>query len=472
MELQAPPGYDVEGPLDSGGRTWRARQQATGRVVLLRQVPLPPEPTTRDGVRRAAARVAGLSSRHLLPLHTVITTAEGLVLVHDYPAGGTLRQLLGTRQRLPAGEVVTIGVALADAVAEVHAAGLSHGALDEDSVHLGLDGTPLLAGVGLSAGADRSGAADDARALIALCERALGGGPRDADGPAGTPLRAALAAAGQRVDADLGGLSAALRKAAPAVPIRLGAAEHHSREAAEGSVEQPVPERGQPPPEHAPPSGRMSLRGRVRAGPSPRRRHVLVVAGSAIAILLAAVALGVAWGHRSGGPAAAALPTRSLAADPATGRAAPSRAAPSAPGATVSPSVAAAGVRPGPSWRAVLGGLDRARAAAFRAADPAGVARADAPGSAALRRDRAAVAELRRRGARPRGLRWDVLDVTVERAGPPGVTLRVTDRMPAYDLVDVEGRVLVSRPARRETVWRVTLLPAPSGWRLATVAAA
>ena len=54
-------------------------------------------------------------------MQTVITTADALVLVHDYPAGGTLVGLLAERGRLSAGEVVTLGTSVAGALEAVRA---------------------------------------------------------------------------------------------------------------------------------------------------------------------------------------------------------------------------------------------------------------------------------------------------------------------------------------------------------------
>jgi len=480
MDLQGLPGYDVAGPRDPSGQTWRARQQANGRAVLLLAVPLPPDPAARDAVRRAAARVGGLSSPYLLPLHTVVTTAEGLVLVHDYPAGGTLTSLLAARQSLAAGEVVTLGLALAGALAEVHGAGLAHGALEEDSVHLGLDGTPLLAGVGLSGGSAR--ADGDVRALAALCQRALGAGADGAGGGATAPVRKALTALAKRADVDLAALSAALRTA-PAVAIRLAGPEVDGDESSRPAVVSDGRRSDGRRSEGRPASGSVSLRDRIGVVPAAPRRRVVAMVGAAIAVLFAAAMAGIAWGHRSGGPTAVPLPARSLP----TGRLPSALASASASGpsaaalgaASSTPSTrrtsaprSASTLRSGPSWRAVLTGLDRQRAAALSAADASGPARFDAPGSTALRRDAAVIMELRRRGAHARGLRWDVVDVTVDSAGPPGVTLRVTDRMTAYDLLDAGGRRLASRPARGEAVWRVTLVPGKHGWQVTEVAAA
>ena len=486
------PGYDVEAALSVNETTWRARRDADGRTVLLRWVALPTDSGAADAVRRTAARVAGLSAESLLPLQTVITTADALVLVHDYPAGGTLVGLLAERGRLSAGEVVTLGTSVAGALEAVHAAGLAHGSLTDRSIYFGLAGTPLLTDVGLVS----TGDTNDLAALANVCRQALGGGRWRGVGP-GASLAAVLDELARRAEGGAEGgaveFAAALRGVAPAVAIRLSpplAAEPAERSAGPGAPETATglqavtstrSESVAPPiTETAPstPGARSTGRWRPHLG----RR---VVGGlSLLAALLGATALGVYWARVGAAPTAAALPTRSLGATPPpsseqarTSSPAPSRSPTDSERASVSTAVPRPAT-PGPgkpaasaSWREVMTSLDRRRGAALAAADRRGLAAADAVGSAALRADLRAVAELSRRGAHPEGLSWEVLDVAVASAGPPGVTLRVTDRMSAYRIVASDGALLTSRPARGPTVWRVQLLPTSGAWRVAQVAA-
>lgn len=517
------PGYDVVGAVGDVPGAWRARRQADGRTVLLR---VPNDAVPPDGVdrlvdlRRGLARVGALSADSLLPLHTVITTDEGPVVVYDYPAGGPLRSLLVARGRLTVGEVVTLGSGLADALAQVHQAGLSHGGLSEESVYLGLDGTPLLADVGLGGGRPEQ----DLPALVVLCRRALGDVRRAGPGPAAGVL-AVLAATEKRSGIDAAGFGSALRAAAPAVPIRLTSAVPPAGEAPARPTLDGVPgdsgevedadvaadhPRAADAPDVGPPGSRRLLRNglpssgaasrrtrfrredRAQRGRAPARRSNRATVLSAIAVvlaLLAAVGLGVQWARVSGSHPSAALPPRPgpAAATPArtaTRSPSPNIAArsPSSPvtGPTTSastrrsisrPPTPSATPVPGVSWLAVVQKLDERRAAAFAAADAAALVAVDAPSSPALRVDQQAAAELRRRGAHARGLRWEVVRVAVDSTGPPGVVLRVTDRMSAHELVGSDGTVLASRPARAQTEWRVTLLPAAGGWRFSQTAA-
>jgi eukaryotic-like serine/threonine-protein kinase len=516
------PGYEVDGAVSDGGQTWRARRGADGRTVLLRLVVPPVEPAALDDVRRAMARVGGLAADSLLSLHTVVTTDRGLVLVYDYPAGGPLTALLTARSRLTVGETVTLGTGLADALSVVHQAGLCHGQLGESSVYLGLDGTPLLADVGLIHGRPT----EDLRALAGLCRRALSGGRRMGLGPA-AGLMAILTAMEKEPPGDAVDLSAALRGAAPRVPIRLGAAASPAVAESASTAELPIDRgAGGREPQSAAEDGRLpsagpgdndaasvadvggpsgrdlsvsrrSLRSRRPASGSaskrPRRRGAavavhrgraplrsrlgrrLLTGVAVVAGLLLAVMVGVQWARLGGSPTAVTLPARPATAPTspttATATSAATRSPTSPPPAPRPPSSPAT-ARPVSSWRAILGVLDQRRAAAFAAADPAALATVDAPSSPALRADRQLATELRQRGARARGLQWEISRAAVDSAGPPAVVLRVTDRMSAHDLVAANGAILHSQPARGEARWRVTLLPGSGGWRIAEIAAA
>ncbi|MEZ5115461.1 MAG: hypothetical protein R2737_04255 [Candidatus Nanopelagicales bacterium] len=151
---------------------------------------------------------------------------------------------------------------------------------------------------------------------------------------------------------------------------------------------------------------------------------------------------------------------------------APTTVAPATPLTTVAPTAATtAAVSTAPSrageWRAVLEELDRARLAAFAAADPTLLSGADAPGSPAWDRDRTAVQDLARRGLSVAGLSTRLLRVSPVRSGvgTDRVLLEVRDRRSAYALVDELGTPVVRRPAGPPRAWRVTLVRTGDGWR-------
>ncbi|HEY5076799.1 MAG TPA: protein kinase, partial [Acidimicrobiia bacterium] len=125
------PGYDIEELLGFGGsgEVWRAREVASGDRVALKRLRAAnsTEPLAVERLQREAALLATVSHEHIVRLRSVVPTDDGLVLVLDYAEGGSLAAVLAARGRLSAGEVVTIGAPLAQALADVHARGLVHG---------------------------------------------------------------------------------------------------------------------------------------------------------------------------------------------------------------------------------------------------------------------------------------------------------------------------------------------------------
>ncbi|MFL6136480.1 MAG: serine/threonine-protein kinase, partial [Frankiaceae bacterium] len=195
-------GYEVEELIGIGatGEVWRGRELASGRLVALKRLTgagSGGQPEGRDRLRREAALLAGVTSPHLVRLRTVVTTGDGLVLVLDLATGGSLASLLGVRRTLPAGEVVAVAAPVAEALADVHAAGIVHGDVSPANVLLTADGRPLLSDLGVArmvheraaaavtiryadpavlAGGDVDPAAD-VYALAAVCHAALTGAP-------------------------------------------------------------------------------------------------------------------------------------------------------------------------------------------------------------------------------------------------------------------------------------------------------
>jgi serine/threonine protein kinase len=171
-------GYRVEELVGSGGcgEVWRARDVLTGRLVALKRLHHDGPPAERDRLRREAAVLAGLSSPHIVRLLTVLTSAQGLVLVLEFQGGGSLASLLRARPRLAPGEVVTIAAPLASALAEVHATGLVHGDVSPANLLFAADGRPVR---------PRRGAADPG----GRCLRAGGGLLRGLDRAAAVPWR-------------------------------------------------------------------------------------------------------------------------------------------------------------------------------------------------------------------------------------------------------------------------------------------
>lgn len=410
------PGHEVLELLGYGatGEVWRARRGA--ELVVLRRLAEADREALAE-VRRQATVVRSLTSRHLVRLKTLTRAQGDEVLVLDHAACGSLEALLAARGTLTPGEVVTVLAPLAEALGAAHDHGLRHRRLRASRVLFSAEGMPLLDGLGLDPLHDPAdsldptgvlGPAADVWALGALGHRMLTGadpGPAP-EWPATAPLPL-VAALGTALDPD---------------PLaRPGAADLAAALLASCPA---APVGGLPEPVVLPAPASRQLPRRV---PKP-----VLGAVAAVAALLAVVALGWTWGARS------APATASVTAVPT-------------------------------DWSAVVRQLDRERSAAFATGDAARLRQLYPGGSALLRDDLAALADLRRRGARARGLLHVVLDVRPVAVGQGRAELQVRESLSAYTLVDAGGRVLERHTAGPAVDLVMTLAGAARTWRIVLV---
>jgi hypothetical protein len=193
-------------------------------------------------------------------------------------------------------------------------------------------------------------------------------------------------------------------------------------------------------PDPSAPSPAGSTQGSPAAADGARRRRVLLAAGAAGVLAVAAVG---GWlSARSGSVQLASVEA-----------------------ATPRPSV-------GPSWPAILDALDRTRAAAFAAGDPARLTAVYAPGSSLLGADRAAIARLGSAGRRARGVRHTIRDVAPISQDGRTAVLQVVDVLAAYDIVDASGQLVQRTPARSARTFVVRIVNTPAGWRLQEIRSA
>ncbi len=472
----------------SGGEVWLARERATGLPVALKRLRPGADLAARDRLRREAAVLAGVDHPHVVRLRSVHGDGDALVLVLDLAAGGSLARLLATRRRLAPGEVVTIAVPLAQALAAVHAQGLVHGDVTPANVLFAADGRPLLSDLGVArllgtgpgeVGGTRGyldpavlagaapGPASDVHGLAATCLAALTGLPpydeqgRRLDPPDGTHpgLRAILEAALAPDPADrptAEAMAVAVFDAAAAEPVRF---DRRGVVPGEGLVHRPVTGPVVAPPTHqvgtgprAPdePSAAASRARRRLRSPVPRLRGrgAVAVASAGVALTLAAVT-GIAWAGADEVPRAAGIGGR--------GSTSPSQPATVPVQVPVPPSAAT-------GWASTLGALDQARSAAFARGDPAGLRAVYAPGAPALHRDQRVLARLTGAGLRAEGLRLTATSVAAADRSEGRVWLAVTDVMPPYRLVDAGGAVVAERPGRGARSWTVVLARAGGRW--------
>lgn len=149
------PGYELGEELGRGacGRVWSARRRRDGLRCAVKVVA--PLDGDLDQAVREAAVLERVRHEHVLRLYDVLPLpgADGatdrLALVLELADGGSLAQVVGSRGHLTAGEVVTVLAPLARALGDLHAAGLSHGDLAPGNVLFGLDGKPRLSDLGV-----------------------------------------------------------------------------------------------------------------------------------------------------------------------------------------------------------------------------------------------------------------------------------------------------------------------------------
>lgn len=498
------PGLRLDRWLGSGahGVVWSALDPGTGETVAVKLCPRSSGRRDREAAARLAQEMALLrriDHPHVIRLRRVLDLPDGSrALVLDHAEGGSLRQVVGARGPLRPGEIVTVVVPIAQALAELHDLGLVHGDLNPGNVLFTADGRPLLADFGLSevhraepvggrtwdrpdpeagpeadpeAGPDDSGLdpgagpVRDVRGLGALVWFALTG---SAPGASLGPVPAGEAAelrelAAACLDGESGEWPTAVDVAhrawriAPALPVGLrsvpapdaGAAgpelpwgvgdqlSRRIRGAAAGS--DPSPAAGSP-------GLPASPWRRVHAGRRPVVAAALLVLGLAVASV---------WGLRVVRP-----PARPEAA----ARQVPPGASPAAVATTISSAPADEG-----EWRRVLADLARGRAEAFRTASTGALAAVDEPGSPAMAADAGLVSRLRSAGLHLEGVAFTIRDVQVVTGHP--VTVRARVSTSAHRQVRTDGAVIARVPGPAERWVRLVLVPGPSGtgWRVRAV---
>ncbi|WP_162801967.1 serine/threonine-protein kinase [Ornithinimicrobium murale] len=156
MDVPSIPGYDVLSRIGTGGsaQVWRARRAADDLHVALKVVPTGPDRVSP--ALREAGILARVRHQHVIHLYDVVPVPgpdrrpAGVALAMELAEGGSLAEVLGARDHLTPGELVTVCSPLATALAELHRAGVVHGDLAPGNVLFHADGMPLLADLGVS----------------------------------------------------------------------------------------------------------------------------------------------------------------------------------------------------------------------------------------------------------------------------------------------------------------------------------
>src|SRR5436190_1465984 len=133
--------YTLEGEIGRGGMgvVFNARDERLKRQVAIKV--LPPELAFREEIRlrfvREADTAARLSHPHIVPIHSVGESPDGLVyFVMAYVDGESLGAKLKRRGRLPPDESRRIMQETADALGAAHAFGIIHRDVKPDNILL------------------------------------------------------------------------------------------------------------------------------------------------------------------------------------------------------------------------------------------------------------------------------------------------------------------------------------------------
>ncbi|MBT1002119.1 protein kinase [Paenarthrobacter sp. DKR-5] len=472
------------------------------------------EASAQADLRREVRLLGRYEHPHLVRVHDALALpgAHGCGLLMDYAAGGSLGALLAARGRLGVGETVTVLPPLLQALAFLHADGVTHADVAPGNVLFTAEGKPLLADLGLARivgearGAGRAGTpgftdpAGAGRGLRLAPEAdvyaaaALGWTCLAGTAPPEAAVRPPLPVIAPAVPAELAAaleagldpdpasrpsaaeLAHAVYRSARAEPLDLSAAVHESvlpelltREQAAAPRRPHRRRRSTPPgPRRIARRGRLSARpggppgtrrgaGRS-AGPGARRSALPVLLGAAVVLALGALAaVGL---HLPGGGSAA--PAAAARTEPAAVTDAP----PATPGDAGIPAEVRARLAAADPATA-LTGLAWLRAYALRTGRPELLAEVNASGSPAAVRDSALAARLG--GHLFAGLGITVSGVSAAPASGGRSDVTATAVTSGFTERDRLGGALRMQPAA--TVQRLTLVLRNDGgrWRIEDV---
>jgi hypothetical protein len=125
--------YELEAEIGRGGFAvvWRARDRKLGRTVAVKRL-LPEAAQGAGGAQtvqrfeREAQAIATLNHRNIVQVFDSDTDADGRYIVMEYVSGGTLRDYLKERRKLPVAEAVALAMGLCRGLAAAHRQGLVH----------------------------------------------------------------------------------------------------------------------------------------------------------------------------------------------------------------------------------------------------------------------------------------------------------------------------------------------------------
>ncbi len=139
------------------GTVWAAHDELLRRRVALKKIDIPRNvtPSVAEDLRRRTLRearaVAALSSHHVVTLYDIVAATDtGPVLVLELVDGTSLARILADRGPLAPGVAATVGVAVATALLEAHALGITHRDVKPSNILITRQGLVKLSDFGIA----------------------------------------------------------------------------------------------------------------------------------------------------------------------------------------------------------------------------------------------------------------------------------------------------------------------------------
>jgi serine/threonine-protein kinase len=145
--------YEIQAAIGAGGmgEVYLAHDTRLNRKVALKSLSgsSVDTPEGRDRLLREARAAAQLTHPNIAAIHDILDTGPCPCIVMEYVQGESLAAKIA-RGPLPSTQAVLIGVQLADALAQAHAAGVVHRDLKPANVQITPDGTAKILDFGLA----------------------------------------------------------------------------------------------------------------------------------------------------------------------------------------------------------------------------------------------------------------------------------------------------------------------------------
>ena len=145
--------YRVIGPLGQGGmgEVVLAMDERLERRVALKFLSrsFAADPQARERLHREARSLAALSHPHIATIHALEESEGRLFLVMEYVEGETLAHAIA-RRPFPVEQAVSVGLAMADALAQAHARGIVHRDVKPANILIRGDGKAVLTDFGIA----------------------------------------------------------------------------------------------------------------------------------------------------------------------------------------------------------------------------------------------------------------------------------------------------------------------------------